>query len=137
MSINKEGLCLKRIEEFSIAFRYKWMWQILEENDSSRLDVLRKRYDNLNHMVLTDSSTNNLAHRSSWWNDILSLEKRNSEEVFTRNCRFSLGNMDSIPFWNAFWHSDGCLKDVFPELFALSSLKKNMVARMGCWINNR
>ncbi|XP_058741567.1 uncharacterized protein LOC131613943 [Vicia villosa] len=55
------------------------------------------------------------------------------KDLFIENCCFKVGNGFNTPFWEVCWLNDICLSDAFPELFAISLLKKVSVAVMGGW----
>ncbi|XP_058756019.1 uncharacterized protein LOC131629236 [Vicia villosa] len=55
------------------------------------------------------------------------------EDKFVENCSVTIGNGFNTSFWHSRWMGNHCLKDSFPEAFALSALKFVSVATMGGW----
>ncbi|XP_058733972.1 uncharacterized protein LOC131605656 [Vicia villosa] len=72
---------------------------------------------------------------SFWWRDLLKvgISTPSQEDPFSSNCSFVVGNGFTTPFWEVVWLNNISLKDFFPDLFELSTLKKVSVAAMGGW----
>ena len=50
------------------------------------------------------------------------------------NClSFAVGDGTSIFFWHDKWVGNGCLKDLFPSLFVISSQPLGFVCDYGAW----
>ncbi|XP_058773193.1 uncharacterized protein LOC131647299 [Vicia villosa] len=75
------------------------------------------------------------ASSSIWWRDILKVSNVSYNPLtidpIVSNCKFIVGNGFNTPFWESCWWNNGILKEVFPDLFLASSLKKVSVAVMG------
>lgn len=48
LPIDKGGLSLRRIEDFNLAFLFKWRWGIFEEFDALWYKVLKAWYGGIN-----------------------------------------------------------------------------------------
>ncbi|CAK8573917.1 unnamed protein product [Lathyrus sativus] len=109
----------------------KWKRRILEGKKALWIDILRARYDIQSHHDTSSVNCNNTNSRSAWWKDITSLEKRHHAKDFKGKCRFTLEGGSLIPLWSTFWFGEVKLQDELPDLYNISSLKKEMAAGMG------
>ncbi|XP_058755612.1 uncharacterized protein LOC131628815 [Vicia villosa] len=65
---------------------------------------------------------------SIWWKDLLNLDKRDHDRILLDNCSILLGDGKSALFWIDDWNQVGILRDIYPDLYAISSDKKETVA---------
>ncbi|CAI8587639.1 unnamed protein product [Vicia faba] len=73
---------------------------------------------------------------SSWWEDLLEINRKGGDDRFVKGCCFDIGKRYTTAFWHVKWHFDKCLKDEFPRLYALSALKNVVVVGIGNWREN-
>lgn len=96
--------------------------------------MLRARYWDINLRVVHDKGKcKGQASISSWWADLLLLEKDKTLEVFNSTCKVSVGNSYRTSFWHSSWMLNGVLKLSFPSLFAAYLLQDVSVATMSGW----
>ncbi|XP_058726432.1 uncharacterized protein LOC131597777 [Vicia villosa] len=130
LPIEKGGLGIRRLADFNQALLVKWKWRIVDYKDSLWYGVLKARYGDINLCVAHGGALRKGEETSShWWRDIVSLEPK---DFFITNCFFSVGNGSTTSFWHSNWNSRGILKDAYPLLYSLSSLKDVSVDLMGC-----
>ncbi|XP_058726570.1 uncharacterized protein LOC131597930 [Vicia villosa] len=72
---------------------------------------------------------------SVWWKDLISIGKLSVEDPIELNSRFGVGNGFITPFWESRWVDNHFLKELFPKLFLVSSLRRMAVASMGGWVD--
>jgi hypothetical protein len=71
---------------------------------------------------------------SIWWKDVCKLE--GDGRWFAEAAVKKLGDGNTTLFWTDFWLGNFSLKDCFPRLFSISTLKEAYVAEAGSWVND-
>ncbi|XP_058732598.1 uncharacterized protein LOC131604128 [Vicia villosa] len=73
---------------------------------------------------------------STWWKDLVDLASGDLGSALVGNLSFQLGCGDNTLFWETRWHDVGILKEAFPNLYAVSTVKGKMINELGVWSNN-
>lgn len=132
LSVEKGGLGLKNMEDFNVALLSKWKWCIIKRTEEKWMDILIARYGNICLNIQNKSSYGN-STKSTWWKDLINLDKGKTDREFMAGCRIAVGNGKGTSFWNATWLSIGRLKTLFMELYDMSNTKHLSVYDVGVW----
>lgn len=90
----------------------------------------------MNNKILSGLPSKSAHFDYAWWNDLVELEQRLFESIFSKNWVFSLGDITSILFWKVNWLREVSLMALFLDMYQLSKLKEAAVVDMGSWIDN-
>ncbi|KAG2707779.1 hypothetical protein I3760_05G162800 [Carya illinoinensis] len=120
-SISGGGLGVRNLRVFNRALLGKWLWGFAREPDSLWKLVIEKKYGGLWGDWCTREV--NGAHGVGLWKHI-----RRGWEVFNRFVRIQVGIGTRIKFWSDVWCDSRGLKDLYPSLFQLASVKDLSVA---------
>lgn len=66
--------------------------EYLKGEDSLWINILRERYESLNHLILCEYGLSSSISNSSWWKEFVPWKRDIKWTFFYGNCRFSLGN---------------------------------------------
>jgi hypothetical protein len=128
------GLGVRDLRRVNLSLLAKWRWRFLNNERSSWKLVLEAKYgDRLAHAHLhQEHCESRLA--SIWWKDVCKLE--GDGRWFAEAAVKKLGDGNTTLFWTDFWLGNFSLKDCFPRLFSISTLKEAYVAEAGSWVND-
>ncbi|CAJ2678610.1 unnamed protein product [Trifolium pratense] len=122
------GLGVKNLELFNIALLSKWKWRAIIEKDAIWADLLNFRYGCLPAIFLSREASLYGSKASLWWRDVFSVGESIMPGWFRSNTRCIVGNGAEISFWNAQWHGDLSLGELFPNLFAKELRQNSLIA---------
>lgn len=99
-------------------------------------NILRVRYRNFKHIILSGNLSGFKGHISTWWRDLISFRRSDGKDVFSfaGHVKFSVGEGTSTPFWCVDWYGSP-LFTLFLLLFNANRSKIEMVCNLGAWIN--
>ncbi|KAG7950083.1 hypothetical protein I3843_13G094100 [Carya illinoinensis] len=120
-SIPGGGLGVRNLRVFNRALLGKWLWRFAREPDSLWKLVIEKKYGSLWGEWCTREVSG--AHGVGLWKHI-----RRGWEVFNRFVKLQVGTGTMIKFWSDVWCDSRALKDLYPSLFQLASVKDLSVA---------
>jgi hypothetical protein len=96
--------------------------------------VLEAKYgDSLTHAHLHQEHCE-IWTTSIWWTDVCNLE--GDGRWFAEAAVKKLGDGNTTLLWTDNWLGNSSLKDRFPRLFSISTLKEAKVAEAGSWVND-
>ncbi|XP_058783793.1 uncharacterized protein LOC131658524 [Vicia villosa] len=92
------------------------------------MSFFKSRYGDLTLYIFGDGK-DIIAHSSCslWWKDMIKIGSSSSYDPIVVNSRFSVHNGLFTPFWESTWLDKISLKEEFPKLFEVSSLKRVML----------
>jgi hypothetical protein len=128
------GLGVRDLRRVNLSLLAKWRWRFLNSDRCFWRSVLEAKYGEslaVGH-IQHDYSESRMA--STWWRDICKLE--GDERWFVETTVKKLGDGNMTELWNDAWLGTVPLKDRFPRLFSISTLKEAKVAEAGIWVNN-
>ena len=111
------------LDTMNVALLTKWVKRIVGQEDDLIKFVMRDRYG---IGLAWEKFTANVSGASALW--------RGLSEVVPRVQQFfsaQLGDGATFQFWLDNWSASGCLRDIFPRLFALTRCPKAVVG--DCW----
>jgi hypothetical protein len=119
--ISEGGLGIRNVRKFNQALLGKWLWRCAHEGEAWWRSVLVAKYGSTwggwRFCDITE------AHGVGLWKFIC-MGWRN----FKRHFRFDPGDGSKISFWEDVWCGETSLKDSFPGLFSIASLKEASIA---------
>lgn len=92
LQVEKGGLGLTNTEDFNAAHLSKWKWRILRGKESKCMEILTARYGNVSFNIQNESIHHGNSSKSTWWKDLLSMDKGKKGKQFMAGCRFAVGN---------------------------------------------
>lgn len=109
-----------------------------KRNESVCLKILKARYGNANHKILSEKERRSRSHESSWWKDLINIENRNGDNVyiFYSIISFKIGVNESTLIWSDSWYHDSSLRDMFPDIYSICFKKEATVVQLGSRANN-
>jgi hypothetical protein len=112
----------------------KWRWRFLNTDHGSWKEVLQAKYGGHVIVAHVDGADGGGRRSSIWWKDICNLdsEGRWFSEVIIKK----VGDGTTTSFWTDIWLGNLSLKDRFPRLFSVSTMKDVKVAAAGSWVDN-
>jgi hypothetical protein len=129
------GLGVKNLALFNTALLSKWKWRCLDDRNALWSDLLCFRYGHLPTKILGGNTTQSRTIESTWWKDILSLEKLTEEDWVKKNVSCGIGDGCDIGFWKFRWTGNRPFCELFPNLFEKEVDKEvlvsNRLRRMG------
>ncbi|XP_058759231.1 uncharacterized protein LOC131632499 [Vicia villosa] len=135
----KGGLGVRDVREVNKALILKWKWRILKEDNAiwSRFVLLRYHYPELK--VQAPRGEMCCKDDSIWWRDINNNDLLDEFVVngFSGCYKCNCKNEKDTLFWHNFWLGDQSLRESFPELFDMSTIKNCAVADLMVLENGR
>jgi hypothetical protein len=128
------GLGVKDLRIVNLSLLAKWRWRFLNSDHGNWRAVLEAKYGDFLATSHVHQAHSEVRWASNWWKDICNLEGDGRWFVETLEKRVDDGNTTAL--WNDAWIGDVALKDRFPRLFSISTLKDAKVAEVGSWVNN-
>ncbi|KAK2356246.1 hypothetical protein QL285_093594 [Trifolium repens] len=128
------GLGMRDLSRVNLSLLAKWRWRFLNSDHCYWRSVLEAKYGDHLASGHVHHAHSEVRIASTWWRDICNLEGEGSWFVETTVKRVGDGNMTAL--WKDAWLGDVTLKDRFPCLFSISTLKDAKVAEAGSWVNN-
>jgi len=123
------GLGVGDIVSKNAALLLKWWWRFASEEDALWKTVVQAIHNEKEGRI-PDEKHSNIP--GPWQNVKRLLNDQGSASLqFLQQLRVEVGNGEKTRFWEDPWMQDGVLKQVFPELYKLSTQKHNVIARMG------
>ena len=126
---NEGGLGIGDLAVKNAALLLKWWWRYGKEDDQLWKKVIKSIYQEDNGLIPSKSGYK----CPGPWQAIKNLVKNQkplSMEI-VKHLRLKLGNGERIKFWEDPWLEEGILKDLFPQIFAVSSQQNTNIAGMG------
>ncbi|CAL5323657.1 unnamed protein product [Camellia sinensis] len=122
-SLNQGGLEIRRIKDVNASLLLKWWWRFRSE-----VNALWRRMVCSKYMIDEGQwlpPINSSARLSRIWGDVLAVASLNQPlvEFFVEKFQIKAGKGSRIKFWYDKWLGGSCLKDEFPRLFSLSTVK--------------
>ncbi|XP_058725811.1 uncharacterized protein LOC131597115 [Vicia villosa] len=133
----KGGLGVRDVEEVNKALLLKWKWRILKEDNAIWSKFFSLRYPCPKLKLQVPNGDMNRSDDSIWWRDIT---KNNLIDDFIdggfSGC-FSCCCKDgkNILFWHSLWLGDQSLRELYPDLFDMSTIKNCAIADVLVWNN--
>ncbi|XP_058760864.1 uncharacterized protein LOC131634228 [Vicia villosa] len=135
----KGGLGVRDVAEVNKALLLKWKWRILREDNAiwSRFISLRYHCPKLKMQASNGDMSRN--DDSIWWRDITNNNLINDfvASGFTGCFSCCCKNGKSILFWHSLWLGDQYLRELYPDLFDMSTIKNCAVADVLVWNNGK
>lgn len=78
---------MKKIAKFNKALMFKWIWRILQGNESLWLNVLRAKYSCMDFHSIWTNMAKDRGFGSIWWKDIMKFDR----DLFDC-CSFKVGD---------------------------------------------
>ncbi|GJS34014.1 RNA-directed DNA polymerase, eukaryota [Tanacetum coccineum] len=116
------GLGVSSFYALNRALLFKWVWRFISGDNSLWYRFIKSMYGTSLSIVSM--------YRSSIWNSILkevSLLKDHGIDLLS-HCQIRVGNGLRTQFWNEIWIAGTPLRDLFPRIYALETLKGCSVA---------
>jgi hypothetical protein len=129
------GLGVRDLRRVNLSLLAKWKWRFLNADCDSWKLVLQAKYGDLVASLHNQKLDNDARTASVWWKDIANLE--GNDRWFSNTVVKKVGDGSSTAFWTDIWIGNVFLKDHFPRLFSVSSIKEAKVAGAGSWVNGR
>jgi hypothetical protein len=127
------GLGVRDLRRVNLSLLAKWRWRLLNHERNSWKLVLEAKYgDSLTHAHLHQEHCE-IWTTSIWWTDVCNLE--GDGRWFAEAAVKKLGDGNTTLLWTDNWLGNSSLKDRFPRLFSISTLKEAKVAEAGSWVN--
>ncbi|XP_028059660.1 uncharacterized protein LOC114263352 [Camellia sinensis] len=122
-SLNQGGLGIRRLKDVNASLLLKWWWKFGSEVNALWRRMLCNKYMIEEFHWLPP--INSPARFSRIWGDVLAVASLNQPlvEFFVEKYQIKVGNGSRIKFWYDKWVGSSCLKDEFPRLFCLSTVK--------------
>jgi hypothetical protein len=122
------GLGVKNLALFNSALLSKWKWRCIDDRNALWADLLSFRYGHLPTKILGGITTQRRNKDSTWWKDLLSLEKLTEEDWFKKNVSCGIGNGCNIGFWKFRWWGNQPFCELFPNLYEKEVSKDVLVS---------
>ncbi|GMJ04569.1 hypothetical protein like AT3G24255 [Hibiscus trionum] len=106
----------------------KWIWRYSVEPDSLWRKIIDAKYDYEQSNLVPKPITNRYSSRV--WRNIL-LPLQNSNDLFSSNLCFVLGDGKAIQFWDDYWTEVPSLRQAFPRIFSIALRKRGCIADFG------
>jgi hypothetical protein len=128
------GLGVRDLRRVNLSLLAKWRWRFLNNDRSCWKLVLEAKYgNNLAHVHLQQEHCQSRT-ASLWWKDVCKLEGDGS--WFAEAAVKKVGDGNTTLLWTDYWLGNFSLKNRFPRLFGISTLKLAKVAEAGYWAND-
>ncbi|GKV32830.1 hypothetical protein SLEP1_g41400 [Rubroshorea leprosula] len=131
---NKEwgGLGVKDIRSFNLALIGKWWGHLASKDEGLWRRVIEGKYSEGKGNWM-DWVRDGRGMGSLWWRDVCNLNNRDGENVgwLEDGFRLRIGEGKGVSFWWDKWCGEGCLANIFPRLYLLSTGKDKECYQMG------
>ena len=129
------GLGVGNIMYKNLILVFKWWWRFSESDNSLWKRILQSVHD-ISGIKASMETFNKV--RGGTWSALLSNDSDTSKvrSIIEEGMIISVGNGNSVRFWQDRWCESGILKSLFPRLFALSLQKNLTISQMGMWVGN-
>ena len=126
---NDGGLGIGDLATKNAGLLLKWWWRYGKEEDQLWKKIVKSIYQEDNGLIPSSSGPK----CSGPWQAIKTLVKTQQPSTMKilKYLRLKLGNGERIKFWEDPWLEEGLLKDLFPQLYAISSQQNTKIASMG------
>ena len=116
------GLGVGNIMYKNLILLFKWWWRFSESDNSLWKRILQSVHD-ISGIKALGETFNKV--RGGTWSALLSNDSDTSKvrSIIEEGMIISVGNGNSVRFWQDRWCESGILKSLFPRLFALSLQK--------------
>ena len=117
---------------FNLALLGKWIWRLGSVKGDFWEEVLISKYEGWRSL-----GEEGKGKRSSlWWKDLKEVwTSEGWERSFEDGFKWKVGDGKDIYFWKDNWLNGEALKNAFPRLFSISSVKDAKLAELGFWSN--
>ena len=126
---SKGGLGVGDIAVKNAALLFKWWWRFATENDQLWKRVVKSIYQESSEFIPSSSG-----HKCTGpWQQIKKLLTDNQPLSlnFRHHLKVAVGNGARTRFWEDPWLQEGVIRELFPQLFDLSSQQNTAIDRMG------
>ncbi|GKV27405.1 hypothetical protein SLEP1_g36578 [Rubroshorea leprosula] len=126
------GLGVRELRKFNLALMGKW-WGRLARKDQGLWDkVIASKYGKRGGHWL-DWVREGRGIGSLWWRDVCCLNNVDEENEgwLIDGFKLNLGEGKEVSFWWDDWGGEGCLANLFPRLYSLSTGKEKECYQMG------
>jgi len=132
---NEGGLGVGDIAAKNTALLFKWWWRYGTEDDQLWKKVVKSIYQEDNGLIPSKSGYK----CPGPWQAIKNLvnDQQPLSKKIVQHLRMELGNGERIKFWEDPWVQEGILKNLFPQIFVLSSQQNTAITRMGWFEGQR
>lgn len=117
------GLGVKDLKMLNASLLMKWMWQFGYEKLALWRIIVAEKYGEDSFGWLTKPTKK--AYGCSVWKPICK-----NVEFFSFNCKMQVGDGSLTSFWGDRWLTDTPLKDLYPDVYAVSVGKEATVAEV-------
>ncbi|GKV01451.1 hypothetical protein SLEP1_g14002 [Rubroshorea leprosula] len=127
------GLGVADLERRNFALLGKWWFRLGDGVDGLWKRVIwEKYYEGRREVDITSFESLTM---SRVWKDIVSVGRGSERlvEMLVKGFRWKVGEGRCVDFWRDKWVGDKCLKDLFPRLFALTTIREGRLTDMGFW----
>ncbi|GKV23016.1 hypothetical protein SLEP1_g32806 [Rubroshorea leprosula] len=126
------GLGVKDMRRFNLALMGKWWGRLASKDEGLWRRVIEGKYSEGRGNWM-DWARDDRGMGSLWWRDVCNLNNRDSENVgwLVDGFRLRIGEGKGVSFWWDEWCGEGCLANIFPRLYLLSTGKDKECYQMG------
>jgi hypothetical protein len=121
LPLQNGGLAIKNLRLFNQALLGKWLWRFGKERDHLWRKVIEAKYDCFRGGWCTNQV--NSSYGVSLWKTI-----SKGWDLFNKFISFEIGDGSKVSFWHDVWCGDRPLKEMYPDLFAISCSPDSLVA---------
>lgn len=104
----------------------KWLWRFTREEQALWARVIQAKYETLSNWTTKEVTA---AYGVSLWRSI-----RLAWVSFLGNTSFNVNNGRKVLFWDDDWLGNGCLKQLFPDIYLLNQQQQATIQEV--WNNN-
>ncbi|GKV27386.1 hypothetical protein SLEP1_g36559 [Rubroshorea leprosula] len=127
------GLGVADLERRNFALLGKWWFRLGDGVEGLWKRVIWEKYYGGRREV--DITSFESLTMSRVWKDIVSVGRGSERlvEMLVKGFNWKVGEGRCVDFWRDKWVGDKCLKDLFPRLFALTTIREGRLTDMGFW----
>lgn len=120
------GLGIKNLRKQNRSLMMKWLWRFTREEQALWARVIQAKYETLSNWTTKEVTA---AYGVSLWRSI-----RLVWVSFLGNTSFNVNNGRKVLFWDDDWLGNGCLKQLFPDIYLLNQQQQATIQEV--WNNN-
>ncbi|GKV08962.1 hypothetical protein SLEP1_g20531 [Rubroshorea leprosula] len=126
------GLGVRGLRKFNFALMGKWWGRLARKEQGLWDKVIASKYGRSGGHWL-DWVREGRGIGSLWWRDVCCLNNVDEENEgwLTEGFKLKLGEGKGVSFWWDNWGGEGCLANLFPRLYSLSTGKEKECYQMG------
>ena len=119
------GLGIKDTRLMNVSLLAKWIWRLLDGEETLWKDALVEKYGPCTERLLVGGTWSR--HTSVWWKDLVRLNDFGVQGWFNGDISRKVGNGLKTPFWTVTWRGDRRSAHRYPRFFSISNQREAMV----------